>query len=1076
MRRDRISNVLRRFYSVISLGLSLSFATAPIYAGVNPQDLLVSGDAVLVNSGTEFQGNTYNGFELSGMSGTFSSIGGEITRISFLDPDGDLIFAEFGSDDANTTLAIDLENFQGAQPSPYNQPGTTYVQGLPRFTIENSTSLTFFSVFSLGNDTARVDVALINNNTFTGDVDGIADIKSITVTGAGGGAGNIGGINAANAVFTDMDGVIGIDAEDISVDSFLFVGDMSPSGTSEPRIRISADSMISEILINGGDLAETTGALQIDTNGIVYTFPIKATDGQRSITNSSLRTDIGDGSLQPVTDTFVNAADNFFLTDGLTTIGPGVDPPSAQLAFTNPGPGGGSFLMSIAIHPTDPNLIYLGGDIEGPLLSIDGGQSYSRISGDLVRGDLSADVYASQTLHLDPGNPDRVYMASWGGLYRSDNRGQSWERLILDAVAEAVGFSVATIAVSPADSNLILAGVGDVERNDDGLSAIYRTADGGSSWNLVSAGIFSGSETPVHSLLFDTVNSGVVYAATGEGILKSTDSGQNWGFANSGLPNGTAGAPVAHGLVGVVNGGDFHLFATLRTQSETAFIAGGVYRSTDGAANWVDITGNLPTVQVDEETLSYSYWRIAVDPTNPDVVYIGTQIGTAFIDMGLYKTTNATAAAASVNWTFLWEASNFTDFGWLEPGWWNDLHAAFLGVAPSNPNVIYAGTDHIYKSVNGGATWTEAYAEPSGTNTWIGRGAALIEVFDIAVDPNNANRWWIGYDDMGLWRTDDGGTSFTRIDDMQQSPNLGNSDCACFVVTDPENSNILYVGRNQGENDLAIDWALGSVWKTIDDGQTWQRLGEQTFGNNGVGGRPFLMMLPGGAQNTRTIFAAIYGQGIFRSTDAGASWAASDGGISETDKVHVWTLAFDPVNTNTLYAGIADGSANGGSQDGGVYKSIDGGATWTKLTGNSAPNAQVLDLAVASDSVIYAATVPQIFALSEETGVHTGGLFRSGDGGATWSKVLDALRVDAVDVAPGDPRYVIAGVGQVFDADASHRAGIFISRDSGSTFALENSGLTHTRVLFAGFNPLNVNQIFVGTGGGALFVGSGVTE
>ena len=1076
MRRDRISIVLRRFYSVISLGLSLSLATAPIYAGVNPQDLLVSGDAVLVNSGTEFQGNTYNGFELSGMSGTFSSIAGEITRISFLDPDSDLIFAEFGSDDANTTLAIDLENFQGAQPSPYNQPGTTYVQGLPRFTIENSTSLTFFSVFSLGNDTARVDIALINDNTFTGDVDGIADIKSITVSGAGGGAGNIGGINAANAVFTDSDGVIGIDAANISVDSFLFVGDMSPSGTSEPRIRISADSMISEILINGGDLAETTGALQIDTNGIVYTFPIKATDGQRSISNSSLRTDIGDGSLQPVTDTFVNAADDFFLTNGLTTTGPGVDSPTAQLAFTNPGPGGGSFLMSIAIHPTDPNLVYLGGDIEGPFLSSDGGESYTRVSGDIVRGDVSADVYASQTLHLDPGNPDRVYMATWGGLYRSDNRGQNWERLILDPVAEAVGFSVATVAVSLGDSNLILAGVGDVERNNDGLSAIYRSVDGGTSWNLVSDGVFAGSETPVHSLLFDIVNSGVVYAATGEGILKSTDSGQNWSFANTGLPNGTAGAPVAHGLVGVTNGGVFQLFATLRTQSATEFIAGGVFRSTDGAASWVDITSNLPAVQADEEILSYSYWRIAVDPNNPDVVYVGTQIATAFVEMGLYKTTNATAAANSVNWTFLWGEANFTDFGWLEPGWWNDLHAAFLALAPSNPNVIYAGTDHIYKSVDGGTTWSEAYAERSGTNTWIGRGAELLEVFDIAVDPNNVNRWWIGYDDMGLWRTDDGGNSFTRIDDMQRSLSLGDSDCACFVVTDPEISDIVYVGRNQGENDLDIDWAFGSVWKTIDNGQTWQRLGEQTFGNNGNGGRPFLMILPGGTQDTRTIFAAIYGQGLFRSTDAGASWAASDAGISEMDKVHVWTLAFDPANSNTVYAGIADGSADGGTQDGGVYKSIDGGASWTKLTGTSAPNAQVLDLAVASDSVIYAATVPHISALSEDTGIRTGGLFRSEDGGATWSRVLDALRVEAVDVAPGDPRYVIAGVAQVFDADASHRAGIFISRDSGSTFALENSGLTHTRVLFAEFNPLNVNQIFVGTGGGALFVGSGVTK
>ena len=101
-----------------------------------------------VDFGTAFEGNTYNGFQMTGPTATFASNAGEITRVSFLDPNGDLVFAEFGSDDPNTTLRVDLEDFQGDALPPYRQLGITYSQGLASFTIENSTALTFFSVFS----------------------------------------------------------------------------------------------------------------------------------------------------------------------------------------------------------------------------------------------------------------------------------------------------------------------------------------------------------------------------------------------------------------------------------------------------------------------------------------------------------------------------------------------------------------------------------------------------------------------------------------------------------------------------------------------------------------------------------------------------------------------------------------------------------------------------------------------------------------------------------------------------------------------------------------------------------------
>ncbi len=752
---------------------------------------------------------------------------------------------------------------------------------------------------------------------------------------------------------------------------------------------------------------------------------------------------------------------------------------NGELLFTNPGPGGGSFIMSIAIHPTNPDLLYMGGDIEGPFLSTDGGTSYTRITGNLAGGNSSADIYAGQAMTLDPQNSERVYMGSWGGLYRSDDRGVLWTRLTLDPVLEAVeNFSVASVAISPTNSNLILAGTGDVETNVDGTSSIYRSTDGGTTFTNTTGSVFSGADVTTHWIVFDSTQTGVVYAATGEGILKSVDDGATWAFTNMGLPNGTAGAPIVQGLVGVNNGGVFTLYATLRSQSGTNFVAAGVYRSIDSAATWQDITGDLPKEQTVDELLSYSYWHIVVSSSEPGTVYIGTQLGTAWEHFGLYKTTNATTAnAAEVTWSYIWDVEGtvvpFTDFGWLDTDWWNDRHVGFLGISPSNPNILFAGSDHMFKSIDAGVTWTEVYSQTvtGKQDTFIGRGIECMEPFDIAFDPNDDNRWWVGYDDMGLWRTDDAGVSFVRLDPLQNEP--GSVDCACFVVTDPTESNIIYVGRNGGENDFDIDWKSGKVYKSADSGATWTRLGETDFGNSGAGGRPFLLMMPGGTPTTRTIFAAIFGQGLFKSTNSGATWTAVNTGFGGTDKERIWTMVNDPDNAGVLYAGITDGAPDSTIQTGGVYKSTDEGLSWSKLNGTTAPTGQVIDMALASDGTLYAATAPVFTLLEVGTGTRQGGLYRSTDGGATWTRVFDGLRADYVDVAPTDPNIVVVGVSSLFTFNQAHDAGTFISRDGGLTFQKEMDGLSHTRLWMVEFHPKNNDLVFVGTGGGGLFAGTG---
>jgi hypothetical protein len=251
-------------------------------------DLLVLGDADLVDHGTPFMGNTYNGFEQTSEVASYQATSGELTRVSFLDPDGDLVFVEFGG---AGTMNIQLEGFMADVDSPYDQPGTTYSQGLATITITGSDQTTFVSVFSLGNDPARVDLALVNDDTFA-TADGRADIRAIVIEGTDAQVDFIGGINAANADLTDNGGTgpVGIFSAEVRIDNYLFIGEMSATGGGG-RIDLDPFSLLtSEIptLESDGSVLFTGGSVSTTPVTLENAFPIISIDGQLSIDSEML--------------------------------------------------------------------------------------------------------------------------------------------------------------------------------------------------------------------------------------------------------------------------------------------------------------------------------------------------------------------------------------------------------------------------------------------------------------------------------------------------------------------------------------------------------------------------------------------------------------------------------------------------------------------------------------------------------------------------------------------------------------------------------------------------------------------
>ena len=263
--------------------------------------LLLSGDATATDHATDHEDitgvvNTYNGFEQSSVVASYAATPGELTRVSFLDLDGDVVFAEFGG---NGKLTISFEQYESAQPSPYLQSTTWYSQGLATLSISGGDQSTFLSVFSLGNDPLRVDEAIIDgdsddpdNASFEG-ANFMADIRAVEVLGAEDQVNFFGGLGLANTNFTGTgspgDKLTGVNAPNVRILQYLRIGDVNTEGAAMPIISIHPSSLLNDddgaVEIAGGDL-NVEEDNKIDTGG--FSFPFRAVDGRLSFNSPRL--------------------------------------------------------------------------------------------------------------------------------------------------------------------------------------------------------------------------------------------------------------------------------------------------------------------------------------------------------------------------------------------------------------------------------------------------------------------------------------------------------------------------------------------------------------------------------------------------------------------------------------------------------------------------------------------------------------------------------------------------------------------------------------------------------------------
>lgn len=306
--------------------------------------------------------------------------------------------------------------------------------------------------------------------------------------------------------------------------------------------------------------------------------------------------------------------------------------------------------------------------------------------------------------------------------------------------------------------------------------------------------------------------------------------------------------------------------------------------------------------------------------------------------------------------------------------------------------------------------WTELGPAPIANGDYTGRVSA------IACSPTNPNLYYVGGADGGVWRTTDGGASWTPLTDHLPSSAIG------ALALDPANPTILYAGTGEANFANHSRYGLG-LYKSTDGGNTWSVLAESVFA-----GRCFSKIVVDPV-NPNVVYASITRAGgfpemaaakehpgragdlgVFKSTDGGVNWSR----LATLPNRSVTDLVIDPVNSNILYAGVGHifGDANNG-----VWKTTNGGTSWTKLAGGF-PTTDVgrVSLAIARNNPNRLYALVAGAASASGGGAETRGAFRSDDAGANWTSLpignIQATYgwyLNVVSVKPDDPNTAIFG-------------------------------------------------------------------
>lgn len=596
-------------------------------------------------------------------------------------------------------------------------------------------------------------------------------------------------------------------------------------------------------------------------------------------------------------------------------------------------------ITTIAIHPTIPQVVYAGCANGGLWKSTNFCQTWTSV----FDGQNTSSIGA---IAIDPVNPEIIYCGTGEanslrshypgtGIFKSTNGGLNWTFKGLPNSYNIGGF-----AINPFYTSEVYAAVLGAGRKKNPERGLYKSTNGGDTWNL---SLYIADSVGAVDVVLNPQNPNIVYAAMWErlrredfikyggvksGLYISSNSGANWSLAVNGFPSNdatlgrisldiSASSPnIIYALLAYANGN-----------------TRGLYKTTDGGNSWTVVNSSAGS------SSNYAWFnRICkVNPSNPNNIYVG----------GLYMNISNNGGTS-----FGGSIDNHVD-----------QHA--VAFAKSNPNFVVIGNDGgIEYSTNGGSTWTESltlpvtqfyagdinYTNPvdimggtqdNGTNrTTNGALNNWVDIyggdgFYCLYDYQNPQRMYVESQNGYVGRSTNGGASFLS---GTSGLDLTYTNWSTPFVMDKTNPLILYLGTYK-------------VFRTTNGMQSWTAISPD-LANGHVVNLGTITTVDVSKSNPNVIYAGTDDANVWVTTNGGGNWTKINSGLPNR---WVTRVTIHPDSANICYVSLSGYKIDTSGAH--IYKTTNYGATWINKGGNL-PDAPVNDIIIdpRKSSNLYIAT------------------------------------------------------------------------------------------------------------------------
>ena len=682
------------------------------------------------------------------------------------------------------------------------------------------------------------------------------------------------------------------------------------------------------------------------------------------------------------------------------------------------GPHRGGRTVGAVGVPQQPNVFYIGVNNGGVWKTTDYGRTWKPIFDEQPTGSVGDVVVA-------PSNPNVLYVASGEGIQRPDlsvgdgiyktiDGGKTWSNTGLKD-----GQQIGGLAIDPTNENRVFAAVLGHPYGANAERGVFRTLDGGKTWKNV---LFKDENTGAIQVAIDPMTPSVIYAylwqarqgpwengswqGKNSGLFKSTDGGDTWRPLTNGLPTFEKGGLGRIGF-SIAPSNPKRLYATVDANEDV----GGIYRSDDAGESWSKMTGDNRFYGRGSD-----FAEVKVDPKNADIVY----------------------TANVVTWKSVDGGKNWTAFRGAPGG--DDYHRIWIN--PNNTDIILIASDQgAIVTVNGGETFSSWYNQPTA------------QFYHVSTDNDFPYNVYGGQQESGsvgiASRGNDGQVTF-----REWHP-VGAEEYG-YVAADPLDPNIIYGGKI-----TKYDKRTGQAQNIAPEAV---QSGKYRF----IRTAPVLFS----PIDPKTLYYA--GNVLFKTQNGGNSWDIISPdlsretypttplsiGVYATEEMKkmprrgvIYTVAPSPVDANVIWAGTDDGL---------IHVTRDAGKNWANVSPPSlSPWAKVslMDASHFDPNTAYAAV--NCIRL-DDAKPH---IFRTKNGGKTWTEITNGLPNDPINVVREDPKKQ----GLLF---AGSERAVFVSFDDGDHWQTLRLNMPATSIRDL---VIKDDDIVVGTHGRSFWILDDIT-